>query len=233
MQTMTISYSTPFHPSILPNASPVEGLRPELVCWLKPWVSLYPFFGMYGCNSAAAWPINLIVKCEIRIKIKYNKNDNAYDGNIKKDTSHHPKKARQNDRSHPKDAVADFKVTHGVCAIFMIISHSDWVSSAIAVDPIPFFLTISISQKASQPEIPGLRIFSAWLYSIFFHFLITIQMRRFVIRSNRWDVKKVWPGLSFFFRHSAFYVSSSSLLAKKFSVELPICIFCEINDWKN
>jgi len=27
----------------------------------------------------------LIVKCEIRIKIKYNKNDNAYDGNIKKD----------------------------------------------------------------------------------------------------------------------------------------------------
>lgn len=133
----------------------------------------------------------------------------------------------------PRMLFADFKVTHGVCAIFMIISHSDWVSSAIAVDPIPFFLTISISQKASQPEIPGLRIFSAWLYSIFFHFLITIQMRRFVIRSNRWDVKKVWPGLSFFFRHSAFYVSSSSLLAKKFSVELPICIFCEINDWKN
>lgn len=216
MQTMTISSSTPFHPSIHPNASPIEGLRPELVCW--PWVSLYPFFGMYGCNSAAAWPINLIVKCEIRIKIKYNKNDNAYDGNIKKDTSHHPKKARQNDRSHPKDAVADFKVTHGVCAIFMIISHSDWVSSAIAVDPIPFFLTISISQKASQPEIPGLRIFSAWLYSIFFHFLITIQMRRFVIRSNRWDVKKVSPDsvfssgiLRFMSRHRRYWRKSFQL----------------------
>jgi len=47
------------------------------------------------------------------------------------------KKKRKFSRSHPKDAVADFKVRHGVCAIFMIISHSDWVSSAIAVDPIP------------------------------------------------------------------------------------------------
>lgn len=191
----------------------------------------------------------MIVKCEIRIKIKYsqrnNKNDNAYDGNIKKLLrSHHQQQQgtqpgcfRLSSFPHLLSVFIFcrlFKVTHGVCAIFMIIFSYDWtVLDAIAVPSPTPPRQLHIEKGETAHESGRARKG----YSTFFNNNLPSKSSN---ESVEMQSKKVvahficsWLNLFIMPRHLSPGTDSTFCHCPKFTLEQLICIFREINDLKN